>query len=67
MNPFRLDVLGLALLLGIPVIGLSLSGNVTVDQLAWKALACVCAATVAVSVLRAVGTPLSDEDEDTPA
>ena len=68
MNPFRLDVLALALLLGVPVIGMGLNGGVSVDQLAWKALACVGAATVALWLLRTVGTPSSSgrEDEDPP-
>ena len=68
MNPFRLDVLGLALLLGIPVVGMGLQGDVSVDQLAWKALACVGAATVALWLLRTVGTPSSPgaDDEDPP-
>ena len=63
MNPFRLDVLALALLLGIPVIGMGLQGDVSVDQLAWKALACVGAATVALWLVRIVGTP-STSGED---
>lgn len=68
MNPFRLDVLALALLLGIPVVGLGLEGDVSVDQLAWKALACIGAATVALWLLRTVGTPSpsGSEDEDPP-
>ena len=68
MNPFRLDVLALALLLGIPVIGMGLQGDVSVDQLAWKALACVGAATVAVWLVRAVGTPSTSgrDNEDPP-
>ena len=64
MSPFRLDVLGLALLLGVPVIGMGLTGDVSVDQLAWKALACVGAATVSVWLLRTVGTPSSSSRED---
>lgn len=66
MNPFRWDVLALALLLGVPVIGLGLDGDVSVEQLAWKALACLGAATVALWLVRTVGTPLpsSQEDED---
>ena len=66
MNPFRLDVLGLALLLGIPVVGMCLQGDVSVEQLAWKALACVGAATVAVWLLRAVGTPSPGRDNEDP-
>jgi hypothetical protein len=68
VNPFRLDVLALALLLGVPVIGLGLDGDVSVDQLAWKALACLGAATVALWLLRTVGTPVpsGQEDKDPP-
>ena len=64
MNPFRLDVLALALLLGIPVVGLGLHGDLSVEQLAWKALACLAAATVALWLLRAVGRPSSSGEDD---
>ncbi|MGV8847072.1 hypothetical protein [Tessaracoccus sp.] len=64
MNPFRLDVLGLAIILGIPLIGLGLNGDASVDQLALKALACIGAATVAIWAVRAVARPAPSESDN---
>lgn len=48
MNPFRLDVLGVAILLSAPVLGLGATGGLTADEAVVRFLICWAASTVGI-------------------
>ena len=59
MNPFRWDVLAVALVLALPVLALGLRGDMTADEVATRLPWCLAAAWGAVALIRFASTPRS--------
>jgi len=57
MSPFRWDVLLVALVLAVPVLGLGLRGDFTTEEMVSRLPWCLLAGWAVVALLRAATTP----------
>jgi hypothetical protein len=57
MSPFRWDVLGVGFVLALPLLGLYLHGDLTVEAMTGRLPWCLLAGYVVVALLRFAGTP----------
>jgi hypothetical protein len=67
MNPLRWDVLLVGLLLAVPVLGLGLRGDFTVQEVLSRLPWCLAAGWVVVSLIRFAGAPRTRPEHRPPA
>jgi hypothetical protein len=67
MSPLRWDVLALSFVLALPLFGLWLRGEFTLDELTNRLLWCLAAGWAVVALLRWAATPRRPAQETTPA
>ena len=67
MSPLRWDVLLVGFALALPVVGLGLRGDLSVEEVMTRVLWCLGAGWAAVAVLRLASTPPASDGRPTPS